>query len=134
MALMSFVSVCVAGCGSDGLQLVPVEGTVMLDGKPLEGASILFQPDAGGRPATGVSDANGKFTLTTMEPGDGAQVGMNKVSVAKEQVVASKRKLEEGEFEPIKFLTPVKYASPNTSGLTVNVKEDMPPVELKLTK
>lgn len=123
-----------AGCGSDGLQLTPVDGVVMLDGKPLAGASILFQPEAGGRPATGLTDAQGKFVLTTLEEGDGAHVGVNKVSVAKQEVVAPKKKLEEGEFEAIKFITPVKYASPNTSGLTVDVQPGMGQVTLKLSR
>jgi hypothetical protein len=124
-----------AGCSSsDGPQLAPVEGVVTLDGQPLPAASILFQPDAGGRPATGLSDDQGRFTMQTFEAGDGAHVGMNKVSVAKQAVTAPKRKLEEGEFEDVKFVTPVKYASPNTSGLSVDVQPDMGPIKLDLKR
>ena len=42
------------GCGESGPKLVPVSGTVTLNGKPLEGAAVAFQPDAslqGGLPA-----------------------------------------------------------------------------------
>jgi hypothetical protein len=123
-----------AGCKDSELELTPVEGTVTLDGKPLAGAGVLFQPEGGGRPATGITDAEGKFTLTTLEQGDGAHVGMNQVSVTKEEIVAPKRKLEEGEWEAMKLATPAKYASPNTSGLTVNVQPGMEPVKLELSR
>jgi hypothetical protein len=134
VALSSLLAAVATGCGSDGPQLTPVEGVVTLDGQPLAGASVLFQPDAGGRPAIGLSDSQGKFVMTTFEEGDGAQVGMNKVSVAKEERVAPKAKLEEGEYVDIKFLTPVKYASPNTSDLSVDVQPGMGPVTLELKR
>jgi len=54
------------GCGSSlvTVKLVPVEGTLKLNGKPLANKSIMFTPDSGsGVSAGGISDANGKFTL-----------------------------------------------------------------------
>ena len=135
--LLAFASLCLlgalcAGCGSSGPRLTPVEGVVTLDGQPLQGAAVLFEPQAGGRPATGETDAQGRFVLKTVEQGDGAQVGMNLVSVAKQAKPDPNVKVEEGEIVPVKFETPVKYASPKTSGLEVDVQPGMEPVKLEL--
>jgi hypothetical protein len=125
------IAICLfVGCSNDGL--VPVKGRVQLDGKPIEGAAVLFEPEGGGVPATGVTDANGDFTLSTSGRGEGAATGMNKVSVAKQVPVLPNRKVEEGEIVPMKSETPEIYASPQTSGLTVDVKRGMAPVELQL--
>jgi hypothetical protein len=120
-----------AGCGGDH-GLAPVKGRVTLDGKPVEGAAVLFEPEAGGIPATGITDASGEFTLATVGKGEGASVGMNGVSVAKQVLVDPNRKVEEGEIVPMKSETPEKYASPRTSGITIEVKRGMSPVELEL--
>ena len=38
--------VAVAGCGEKGKTFVPVSGVVTLDGKPLAGGNVVFQPVA----------------------------------------------------------------------------------------
>lgn len=59
-----------SGCGGprrpEGPPLIPVTGTVQLDGKPLAGATVTFNPLAGtkGNGGFAVTDADGKFTLT----------------------------------------------------------------------
>ncbi len=120
-----------AGCGEDN-GLAPVRGRVLLDEQPLEGAAVMFQPEKEGAPATATTDAKGEFEMATAQA-KGATLGLNKISVAKQVAVESKRKTEESEIVPMKSLTPPKYASPQTSGLTVEVKRGMEPVELKLT-
>jgi hypothetical protein len=47
------------GCGGDGVKLVPVAGTVTLDGKPLEGATLSFVPAAGSTVSTSGTDITG---------------------------------------------------------------------------
>ncbi len=70
-----------AGCGSPP-GLVPVKGTVTLDGKQLATASVQFvAQDPGGRDATGTTDEDGVFTLSTLKPGDGAIPGKYKVVI-----------------------------------------------------
>jgi hypothetical protein len=78
-----------AGCGRSAV-LVPVSGVVTLDEKPLEGASVAFMPDAGGKPMSadyvgsqGKTDANGRYSLTTMEaePRAGALLGKHRVTI-----------------------------------------------------
>jgi hypothetical protein len=51
----------VAGCGSeeDKISLVPVKGTITMNGKPLEGATVSFVPDAGNKFNTPGVDTTG---------------------------------------------------------------------------
>ncbi|MGN6547916.1 MAG: Ig-like domain-containing protein [Aureliella sp.] len=79
------------GCGgsSDQPQLGQVTGTVKLDGKPLSGIAVVFQPE-GGRPARGRTDAEGKYELTYIRQTKGTKVGPNRVEIAPS---------EEGEAE-----------------------------------
>ncbi len=81
------------GCGSSK-KLAPVSGVVKLDGKPLAGAAIMFEPvenDNGPnmQPTTsgGKTDDNGAYTLESSTGDKGAIVGKHKVriSVAKVQ-------------------------------------------------
>jgi hypothetical protein len=72
--------IAAAGCGNGGP--APLRGTVKLDGRPLEGASVYFiAQDSGCRDALGSTDADGVFHLSTFEPGDGAFPGKYKVVV-----------------------------------------------------
>lgn len=71
-----------AGCGDSGPKLVPVEGRVTLEGKPVQEMLINFQP-VGTNPGTGahaMTDMDGRFTLSDMRGGDGAYAGEYKVS------------------------------------------------------
>jgi len=128
------------GCGQGRPKTVPVSGTVTLDGQPVDGASVTFYPASGGRPAMGTTDAQGNFTLTTFEKGDGAIPGTYNVTVTK--VAAGEASPDEqsdtgealmgAEDTEGKSLLPVKYSSVKTSGLTVEVKAGMEPVTLAL--
>lgn len=73
------------GCGGQSYPPTsPVSGTVTLDGKPVEGATVTFVPnDSKLRPAAGVTDSSGKYTLTSFRSGDGAMPGEYKVTVSK---------------------------------------------------
>lgn len=74
------VLVCgLAGCG-DGLELVPVAGTITLDGTPLEGATVIFRPERG-RPSSGTTDALGKYALRYTDEKAGALPGEHVVEV-----------------------------------------------------
>jgi hypothetical protein len=76
LLLLPSVLALAAGCGGNGV--VPVAGTVTLDGRPLADASVVLAQlratDPG--PFVGKTDAEGKFTLgATTRPGSGAAVG-----------------------------------------------------------
>jgi hypothetical protein len=76
------VFVAAAGCGG---KTAKVEGRVTLDGVAVEGAMVSFVPEnnTGDRQATGLTDADGVFQLTTFNTGDGAIPGTYKVTVEK---------------------------------------------------
>jgi len=82
LALLAAV-VLAAGGGCGPGRLSKVEGTVTLDGQPLEGALVEFVPEGAGQPASGVTGSDGFFRLTTLTTGDGAAVGDYKVLIKK---------------------------------------------------
>lgn len=79
IALVAFV----AGCRR-GPAVVPVSGTVEVDGTPLTSGAITVVPDHG-RAATGTIGKDGRFTLSTFVPGDGALLGRHRVVVIAHQ-------------------------------------------------
>jgi hypothetical protein len=77
------------GCGSDGLNLAPVNGTVTLDGKPVKGASVEFIPQApGGSVAYGTTDENGNYSMYFGSSGTGAVVGRSLVRITSDDQVS----------------------------------------------
>nr|WP_303652935.1 Ig-like domain-containing protein [Paludisphaera mucosa] len=57
---LAIVAGCSGGGGEeDSYSLVPVEGKLTLDGKPLEGASITFNASQGNNPPTDGGDVTG---------------------------------------------------------------------------
>jgi hypothetical protein len=84
---LSAVSVLgITGCGDGKIKRFPVTCTVNVDGKPAAGAMVIFCPVDGPpelmrqRPA-GITDASGKFQLTTLGTNDGVPAGKYKVLV-----------------------------------------------------
>ena len=61
--------VFIAGCGG-GNKMVQVTGSVAVDGKPAEGATLLFFPAGDGPVATATCNAEGKYKVVCDgEPG-----------------------------------------------------------------
>jgi len=90
LAAVPLAFVCVAsGCGGgQGYKAAPVSGTVTIDGNPVAGIVVTFQPVGAGQTpgpgSTGKTDENGKFTLrfATQDRKPGAVVGKHRVSFA----------------------------------------------------
>jgi hypothetical protein len=121
----------------------PVSGTVTYNGEPVVGAKVVFIPKEGGsRNASGTTDSQGRYQLTTFEKNDGAVPGAYSVSIsetagaedlggisaedpsaaygeAMEAVAGGEmgagETAEEGGI-------PAKYADPNKSGLEMTVE------------
>lgn len=77
------LAVC-AGCGSGGPPLGKVSGAVTLDGKPLAGAGVIFNPTSNQTnegPAYGQTDASGKYTLQYGSKRKGALPGPKDVTI-----------------------------------------------------
>jgi hypothetical protein len=120
-----------AGCGDGRPSLVEAKGTVQLDGQPVEGATVLFQPvevDAEGfkRPATATTDASGNFAMGAYGPGGGVPTGTYSVGIRKRELVGElppNYNPEMPDAIPLKYkwTVPRAYADPGSSGLTAEV-------------
>jgi hypothetical protein len=127
---MASLAAAVAGCSGDSLY--PVEGTVTLDGKAVEGAAVVFMPREG-PPSAGRTDAQGRYTLQTMDR-DGAQSGPHKVSILKAESIGPPP-AEDGSGPPreTRWHVPQRYSNPDSSGLTAEVAEDKTEHNFQLT-
>ena len=132
------------GCGrSKGPAVEFVEGMVLLDGQPIEGADVGFSPVAGGIAAYGRTDSAGKFRLTTGQGGKrlgGAPVGEYAVTVIKwrnrledlgpqpgpsDGAAAGKWQADAERLNslPPDYIVPKAYGDKATSGLKATVKK-----------
>lgn len=129
-------AVVLTGCGSG---LAPVAGTVTLDGKPVAGARVSFIPTGPGIPATGTTDAAGRFELEVGSGRRGVPRGRYAVTVVKLVVTTvsadEARRLvaaapegslqtetgPDGLVQVIEHVLPGRYADPATSGLAADV-------------
>lgn len=72
-----------AGCSDeapDMPELGQVHGTVTLDGKPLEGVTVLFEPERG-RPSTAITDEAGQYEANYLINEPGVKLGPGTVRV-----------------------------------------------------
>lgn len=125
------LAACAWGCsgGSDKWtearpQVYPAGGIVQYNGAPLEGATVVFRSEAEQKAAYGTTNAEGKFTLTTFEEGDGAVAGKHQVRITKIKTEIAPAPADPGaDVVPPKetSLLPAKYADFKTSGLTTEV-------------
>lgn len=127
-----------AGCGKAKPATAPVSGRVLLDGKPVAGAAVMFEPVDGGVPARGSTGSDGGFRLSTFERDDGGLVGRHRVSISKfvtEGVAANELGLEAAPGAPglqPKAALPTRYADPKSSGLEATVEAGGTTVEFTL--
>jgi hypothetical protein len=108
----------VVGCGTRS-EYLPVEGQVFYKDQPLPNGTVVFQP-ADGPPSVGKTTDDGTFK---MEPNDrmkGARIGLNKVRIS------ARVQPSNGESEVAlgRLITPERYATFESSGLTAEVKPD----------
>jgi hypothetical protein len=90
-------------------ETAPVRGVVIIDGQPVEGATVVFNHVEGKYAAVGVTDPNGNFVLRTFKQNDGAVPGVYRVAISKKT---------DGGADVV----PMKYGDSNTSGLTAEVR------------
>ena len=111
----------VLGCGTrhpGRAKVYRASGTVFFNGEPATGAVVRLHAVQGASiVALGTVRADGAFSLTTYESGDGAPAGRYRASVSWRQ-----QGLEEGEEGP--RLIPERYFSPETSGLEIEIKAE----------
>ncbi|HVJ69639.1 MAG TPA: carboxypeptidase-like regulatory domain-containing protein [Caulifigura sp.] len=78
--LSGLVMLGLCGCGRPE-NIGRVSGQVTLDGAPLEGALVQFEPLAGNSPSGGLTDAAGKYSLTYTREIKGAEIGEHRVII-----------------------------------------------------
>ena len=82
VVLLTLLAGLLSGCGSSGADVAPVRGRVTLDGAPLAGARVKFQPEtSGGSPSHGAADADGNYVLGYKRGQPGAQIGWHTISI-----------------------------------------------------
>jgi hypothetical protein len=137
--LTGFILLAVGCSRGDRPVIAKASGIVTLDGNPVEGATVTFEPVSGGRPCFGITDMEGRYKITSYEEGDGAPVGDHYVSVIKITGPGASAPAgtdnsmslsdiappggEKGE-DPDKgtvYLVPRKYINAKSSGLKITV-------------
>lgn len=137
---VAMLLICSAGCSGEPAKpkMGKVSGRVVFNGEPVEGAIVTFIAPGAPRFASGVSDAEGTFELTTFEKGDGAVVGDCVVTVAKTEAGSGPKNAEDLAkgipVVPAKQLLPEKYSSVGKSPLKETVTEGVNNIQLELVE
>lgn len=149
LAVVAALSVVSSGCFSGDDQwtknlpdTVEASGVVRHNGKPVEGASVVFAPiEPGEHAARGRTDENGKFSMQAFPSKEGAVPGKYNVAVSKtiettmtyeipaeaSEDAEHAEEATEGRTEEgvgWKNILPQRYASPLSSGLEMEVPVD----------
>lgn len=137
--LTLIVCAAMSGCGGKLPGLVPAEGDLIYNGQPLAWATVtlIHCDDPAGRPASGLTDAEGHFRLLTLGE-KGAFPGAYSVRITKNILNEGPETVRDwlarhaaGEKEPppeervadVVSVIPPEYQNVNTSGVTVEIGE-----------
>ena len=157
---IAMLLVATVGCGDSGMTLVPLTGTITLDGEPLPFKSVMLLPIDGtpGHGAGGYSDGKGNYTLRAVVPGaikdfPGCPPGKYQVVVsepllgisdasfadpagqiatATDEPAPAVMLLEMSPKKPVKGSIPAMYTSDRTSPLAIDVAVDTKVMNLEL--
>lgn len=145
--VISLIPAVTGGCGQKDRDMRKVIGKVTYKGEPVNEALIQFVPlDATGLAASGLSGAEGNYTLTSLEskvPGSGTKPANYKVVVSKfekppvdpDEAALLAGQIDKNEYmtrmsakprrptPPVKHLLPPKYAMVSTSPLEFTVED-----------
>jgi hypothetical protein len=147
--LVVVLAICATGCGGPGgsIKFGDATGTVTYQGRPVSGAIVTAYPETGPI-ASGLTDNEGKFTLSTGADQPGVAVGPVKVSVTKNIAAAvtpaapapivggtefvdpsktadmmrERQQNASSETTTPQSEIPLQYANPDTSGLKFEIK------------
>ncbi len=140
------LSLTTTGCGKIVPAVTEVEGTLLLGNKPLPNALVEFQPEIEVGPewiSTGITDKDGKFTLTLEQkqipgaavckhrivvkdaPGPEGSRGMSKA--AQEKMAEYKNSLQNRPIPPV-------YSTAGSTTAKIEVKADQHDYKIELTR
>jgi hypothetical protein len=126
LPLVLMVVLSLSGCsGNQRPTTIAVTGNVSFAGRPLASGAITFYPDEARqetttRPALGVIDKDGRYSLSTFRAGDGVMPGSYRVSI---ESLSSERKIERPDARET-WAIPERYGRTDTSGLVATVPAD----------
>jgi len=131
--VVAILAAALVGCGKAGPSLVPVKGTITVDGQPAEGAVLIFHPAGGkGSIASAAADTNGAFVITSNGTA-GVVAGSYKVTATWPDP-AKKPKVTLGSSpEDAPDLLEGRYVSVDKSPTTVEITaatKELPPIAL----
>ena len=152
--LLAVLAFTFTGCGYRRPAQVKTTGTVTLDGEPVADAALMFIPDSG-RPASGNTNTNGEFQVSSFGGNDGLPAGNYRITATKlvlkdrfqqqyekrlEQAAAEAEPGEEPEDVDMAFpesayenLLPSKYEELDTTDITVTITRQQEPLVISLT-
>ncbi len=118
------IGVTMLGCGGENVNTVPVAGVVTYNGSPVEGADVAFHPKSEtGRVASGKTDSQGQFTLTTYVSPDQQELG----AVPGEYAIAvTKTEVSGGPMSPEEMATQMQGSSSNSAPQLVDASSKLP--------
>jgi len=131
-ALTAAVATFEAGCGEGGPPLVPVQGVVKFEGKPLENAELTFAPDPSNKdvtPGSAMTADDGSYKAR-YQSRFGLAEGKYKISIRKIEVKDDAKIPEAIKGDPtqmemlgaVKQSLPDKYAKLDKTAFTIEVK------------
>jgi hypothetical protein len=123
--LLALAISLLAGCGPSGPEMAPVTGLIKYNGQPLADAAVVFTPEDG-RPATGITDAEGRFELSTLGDNDGALLGKHSVTITANASYIPTMWPDPPASPPKGPKIPAKYGMPGQSELQAEVTRDGP--------
>ena len=109
--LMVGLAAGLGGCSSRHADVADVRGVVTLDGKPLDGATVQFQP-AEGRASVGRTDSEGRYRLMYTPRDLGARIGPCRVRIStagdEDGKISASERVPRRYFEPGALAAEVK--------------------------
>ncbi|WP_197444158.1 transthyretin-like family protein [Maioricimonas rarisocia] len=119
-------------------ETVPATGVILLDGEPVEGASVVFAPvPPDNYPANALTDSSGRFELKAFPSKDGAvpgsyQVGVSRTvevsadSMSADQLGEDAAHAAESPTSGVNWINalPNQYANPTMSGIELTIPDD----------
>jgi hypothetical protein len=121
--ILSLSYALMTGCSSKPAEkLVPVEGKVTFDGKPLTTGTVIFHPDSSRgnnsqEEPRGKVEADGSFKVSTRKGSPGAAPGWYKIAII------AQKKTDPKDPYSIAWITPQRLADPEKSGMALEVTE-----------
>ncbi len=130
--LCPLILTLLAGCSRGPEPTYPVQGLVTLDGKPLEGGSVLFEsiePGESGRcyTARATIDPQGRYRLSTFGQFDGAVAGRHRAVV-----LPDLSQMTDDPTATIPITVPIKYSALETTDLEYEVQPPGGTVDIDL--